>query len=395
MEEKRLAMRESYYLGRFEPLPGSVIENIEVNHDLISNSQDPQLKKYLNPDYVISKAAHFAIGLKSITYGTNDERKPANPNAQKKVQAPGMHRGFIINYGSFYDEHGVSYGYIAVKGTGLSFRSVGSKAAVKTHDPLGFFGTRHARQDQMISDIFAEYGGRTSRGVVIIELNRKRFSDWYRGLNIINDKYDVEEMLEIVKTNGDTPALMVRLLGADREDEVIRPTRYQNPKTAVQERPFIYTPMLMRAFNLVKAEVARKGAGKFQDEYEIPHVVFGKLRRAEQSLEMDDINEALQYIQLHFFNWNKGIGNVLRVHEFDGDLHFNIHRGNYDLLGSWVDWENAVSESGQTLNGFEEPHRYVEYAIDKKHQELNGVMQNARLSAEYHAQRMIPGLISR
>lgn len=400
---------ESVFLGRFEPLPKSVIAGVEINRDLLLGSPDPQLKRYLNRDNVIADAAKFAVGVKMVPDGT--------PVDQKRVQGIDMHRGFIIRFGTFFDEHGVAHGHIAVKGTGMSFRSVSDrKIGAEAHDPLGFFGLRHASQDQSISDEFAHYGGRTSRAVATIELNRRRFIDWYRRLAIVNDKYGVEEMLNIVKTNGDVPALELRLLGADRQDEVTRALRpYYTNKTdsqPVQEeeteseesyirkkkfpvlhRPFTFNPMLMRAFKLISAEIAMKGAEKFQDEYEIPYQVFGRLRRAEQSLDIYDIQEALEYLQVHFFNWNRGVGNVIRIHRFNGKLHFNIHRGNYDALGTWVDWENALEESGQLMNGFDEPYRYAEYAIDKKKIVLNSIMQNARYSGELHAMKMIPGLL--
>lgn len=400
---------ESHYLGRFEPLPRNVIAGVEINRDLLLGSPDPKLKRYLNPDNVISDAARFAVGVKMIP-----DRTPVD---QKRAQGIDMHRGFIIKFGTFFDEHGVAHGHIGVKGTGMSFRSVGDrKIGAEEHDPLGFFGLRHAQQDQTISDEFAQYGGRTSRAVATIELDRHRFIEWYRNLTTVNDKYGVEEMLNIVKTNGDVPALELRLLGADRQDEVARALRpyYTNKidlqpvpgeerespgsyvrkkKFPVLHRPFTFNPMLMRAFKLIRAEVAMKGAGKFQDEYEIPYQVFGRLRRAEQSLDIYDIQEALEYLQVHFFNWNRGVGNVIRIHRFNGNLHFNIHRGNYDALGTWVDWENALEESGQLMNGFDEPYRYAEYAIDKKKIELNGIMNNARSSGELHAQRMIPGLL--
>ena len=402
---------ESRYLGRFEPLPRSVIAGVEINRDMLLGSPDPKLKRYLNPDNVIADAAHFAVGLKSRVYDPDDEERPKKPNTQKRLQGMDMHRGFIVRFGTFFDEYRVAHGHLAVKGTGLSFRSVGDrKIGAEEQDPLGFFGLRHAQQDKTISDEFAYYGGRTSRAVATIELDRRRFIEWYGSLPTVNNQYGVSEMLDIVKTNGDVPALEVRLLGADREDETtraLRPIPYtredgektqeensvKNKKLFVSHRPFTYGPMLMRAFNLVRAEVAMRGAGRFQDKYEIPFQVFGRLRSAEQSLDIYDIQEALAYLQVHFFNWNMGIGKVLKVHRFSGNLHFNIHRGNYDVLGTWVDWENALEESGQLMNGFDEPYQYAEYAIDKRRIELNGIMKNARSSGELHAMKMIPGLL--
>lgn len=383
---------QSRYVGRFESIPKDIIKGVYVNKKLAQNTYDIKRGRLLDVEEIIEKASYFAFG----SYATE-----ATPTDNKKLQGPGMHRGFIVRFGSFQDEHGVIHGQISVKGSGMTLRGAMHYAPPPygtrnphfrpTGDPLGFFGVRHAQQDTKISDNLATYGARVSRGLAVISLDPKKLLTWYSQVDYKNTKYDVLKMLSIVKKNGDEPCLMVRLLGAERDDDAAK--ALFAPKTVINsgviegnKKPFTSMPVLLRAIGIVEEEARQRGGfNKFQEVYGIPDIVMGKIVKAAKQPTILAKLDALRYLQVYFFNRNRGIGEVVTEKEYGGGLVFNLHNGNYDMLGSWVDFENSLLESGQLMNSLQEPAPLKQASAEKEDIEINKVIYAARETGRSHA----------
>ncbi len=361
---------ESQFVGRFERLPRNAIAGVKT-YDIVRDTADPFLRKFADKDFVIANAAFFGLAGQD-----SDDRVYAPGNI--KVQAPSMHRGFVARFGDFVDEYGVHYGHIGVKGTGVSAR--GLSAAVGYH-PTGMFGVKHADQDEHVSSVFASYGGRTSRGVATIVIDNKKFLSWARRTSKINPFYSAEDELNIVKRNGDELCLYVRLLGAERRGEYNAASVPAN-----DDRPFRADQIQTRALKTLMSEVRARGGSAFQEKYLVPDVVMGKIISASHF--GGDPDEALLYLLTHMFNYNRGVAETVSEREFRNRLHFNLHNNNYDVLGFWVDWENALPESKQTIDAMPDAGYWFKHRVSREESEvLSSISLSAEVAGKLTAQR--------
>ncbi len=71
------------YVGAFERIPNKLIAGVALNKTLLEGTPDPHLRKFQDTDYLLDKAAFFALG-------------GATKQSEMKLQPPTMHRGFVI-----------------------------------------------------------------------------------------------------------------------------------------------------------------------------------------------------------------------------------------------------------------------------------------------------------
>lgn len=331
MKEAHRRIDKSFTVSRFELLPYDAIEQVIWNEELLHTTSDPHLRRFLNPDYLLNQAALFSVG--NSVYSESSKE-------QQKLQSRGARRAFTLRFGGgFVDEYNTAYGQISVKGVGTSKKDL--DANIPSEDPRGLFGEQHAVQDLHVSNVFAEHGGRTSRGIAIITLDHINLLKWYKTFQ--DPPYKLEEELAKVEDNGDRVCLYVRLTGADRWDELMN---FEcNSSTQNQ---------LHRAMVVIREEVKARGLQAFQERYCMSSSnLLLSLQQIIANKNPFSASNALENIYRHFFYFNKGVGRVVSQKHFGNRMTFNLHSGNQDLTGMWIDWENALPESGQQMHRLE------------------------------------------
>lgn len=343
------------FISRYEKLPAGVMDSVHINSDLVDRSSDPAVRRFSDPEYVKEKAGFFTLG-KGVLF-TKDPQ-------QVKVQPPDSHRGFALRFSTgLFDEYGTAYGQVHVKGVGISRRSI---RKVRSHRPAGLFAQAHGELDMRVSNVFAEHGGRTARGIAVITLNHEKLLEWAE--QELGAKkghkyhtYNLSDNIKIIEDHGNTSALLVRLVGADRWAEFNKERRVQPelPRKITSHSPYRWGEMQNRTLQVIKSEVGQ-GTSAFQEKYAIPDAILESLKRVLGNNQRSDgeIGNALAALNLHFFNFNRGVKSVVSREYFKGKLEIDMHEGNQDYAGFWVDWENALPESGQ----YQEEKEYKAYA---------------------------------
>ncbi len=343
--------RTSKYVSRYEVLPPRVFQKVLTNPLLIKEGAHPDLQRFQNPDYAMEKGGIFAVGR-----GANYER-----GGKFHIQPNSGHRTNILKFSSgISDEFGTMYGQIGGKGGGLTRRTIDVRAKYYSQSPLrvnylqarahmpylmggepqGFFGVRHALQDMKLSNLFAARGGRTSRGIAILPIDHKKLYRWFSAQEQI--QYDMTQELLKVDGNGDQACIYLRLLGADRLDDF--------RLSAGFEKPYSKNHMVQRAIRLLQKEIDSSGIKVFQDKYLLKADIVSEFLSSSHSQDQKKVEDALELMRSYFFGFNTGVGSFVRdeYRRFTRiSPSFNVHIGNQDILGSWVDWENTLPESGQ------------------------------------------------
>lgn len=358
----------SRYISRFEKLPPDVFKAVHLNHGLLEPSTGV-LAQFRDPNWVKEAVGYFALGNPIIPDREEivDGKKvtfSGTPKDNIKVHSPDTHRGynFLFSRG-VSDEFGNYYSQIGVKGTGVARRS---SSFTYFHNTAGLFGVRHAEQDMEISDNVAFHGGKTSRGVAILEFNHEELREWAEHTGV-DHEYNFTGALDWVEHHGDKAALYVRLLGADRYHES---SRARNPnrrgeigKSGIELKyfydlsPYSHDAITTRAFLTVLQEVQESGIGEYQAQYCMPEYVVQPLRYAIENPLLVNQKKALLYLNAYFFNFNKGVFDIVNVEHYGSTLKKNIHLDNQDIVGGWVDWENSHPKSGQQLSNMSEGYK--------------------------------------
>ncbi len=342
-------------VAAFERIPPSAVEHIIFNESLLGESPDSRVRRFANPDYLLSKAGFFA-GSK-FTY---EEADPQN----LKLQPYGSNRAFVMQMAGvgLSDEHGNVYGQVNVKGVGKTTKISESESS----EPYGLFGERHAIQDMHVSDVLAQHGARVSRGVAVITLKH----DYLKGLK--TRSYDLKKQVERVEGNKDYACLYVRLIGSDRPEN-----------QSLERGPFSGSAKITRAAKLLFQEEDVRGLENYLERYMLPAGIVARLNLifGLPSSTYEDKYSALMPVIGHFFNYNRGVFDYVSRKHFGGTLEANIHRTNQDFTGMWIDWENSLPESGQLLRALSEI-----YAKDSSSPEQFSVALNAQSAGELRAE---------
>lgn len=308
------------FYANFERLPAHLIQHAWVNEEMLQNAEDPELRRFLSVDYLIKNAAYMGFG--------------PHQNGRTFLQSPTMGRGFALKYGKFKDDAGVRHGLIFAKGTGIG------KTAFRPSkkDPRGFFGERHAVQDEYLSNLFARFGGRTARSIGGISLDTEKLRKFLAKPSR-NRVYTPNDELEKVTNNGDFPSIHVRIAEADRSDEI--PS--YSERNSKRNWPYTNKLVMDRAFSVLQDEVQDRGADAFSQRYEVPGQIMDAINGQERT------EEVRARIFEHFVAFNIGVFNEMkrRIPE----LGFSPHTGNLGVMGMFVDWENSLHVSGQHIEG--------------------------------------------
>ncbi len=326
------------YIGHFEQLPPSVIADISINKEMAESVQDPRLLQWLDKDFLLNHAAFFGLALDTGTL--------------LLTQPPRIIRGAMLRYGHFVDEHGMFYGSISAKGTGLS--EYGYEERMGEHDdPNGFYGLRHAIDDMINSNEFAREGGRNARGLAVLALDHKKFKEWLHDQKVRNPKYPVEENLARVESNGDTAAIYVRVGGVDRLGD-LNCAMEKSRGSFIVGPGGIHSPMAMirRAVALLNTEIDYVGEEKFVNQYgqlnsEINSQFLRDIARrrvAPRTLhELLLVIESLVYVRVRVTTWNYKVFHKICKRDKNIQPPFMAPVAsdhNIDLLGFWYDWES-------------------------------------------------------
>lgn len=335
-QERKTQKETISHIGHFEHLPEKVIADIELNEEMKNAVTDPRLLRFFNKDFLLRNAALFAVGTAK--------------GSTKRLQTSTMHRGVLlrIDYGLF-DEFGIAYGEIGVKGTGITRNSEGiiHDTLTSLRDPVGFFGYYHAKQEQDISNIFARNKGRNSRVIAILPIDHKEFRDWY--LNLPSSKhsfYNALAALDVVEQNHDNAALIVRLMGTER---------YQDFLNSRGSKTGLYTPsrMIIRAARLIALEVAKRGKSKFAEFYELQRAddkqkicLSSIVGLSKGQLTPDNFKEYIKLLR-HLLRKNVLVKNSVSLENFKNELTANASDWqNIDTAGFWYDWETSLPGPG-------------------------------------------------
>lgn len=343
-------------VGHFEKLPAWVIDGVEINQHMADGIDDRRLQKWFNPDFLINHAAVFALGRKE--------------GGLKRLQTPTMHRGVLLKLDApYFDEYGVAYGEIGVKGTGLSEYGVEhyltefgnswrpgniwepdpDQISVKEQrsrltsnsDPLGFFGYYHSQQEQTVSNLFARAGGRTGRVIGTIILNHQRFRLWYEKLIDKDSAYPIAEMLSRVEANGDQAALCVRLMGTERCADFNRSAHLPG------DGFYYWGRIQQRAARLLYCEIQHRGLQDFLNRYNLADDLLGdNLLNFIKGHRDWSAYKALLFLQRYFYLWNLDTHCLLSKQKFANQLTIHISPQNVDLAGFVYDWENSLPGPG-------------------------------------------------
>lgn len=336
---------EMSLVGAFEHLPRNCVDNILVNPAL-AESQDPNLQKWFDPDFLFDKAAIFAIG---------------RPTGHRfRLQTPTSNRAVMLQKDAYYyDEYGNGYGEISVKGTGITYAT---SQVSTTPDPKGFFGEHHALQEETVSNALSHGGARVGRVIAILPLRGERLLDWF---NVVVKRprfYRPEEELQRVLDSDHQPALVVRLQGTDRlaDGKFDKHERYSetsfisNPDRRSALRHYTNNQLYGRAARLLVREMRTRGYDRFLEHYRLPEVFpfekdlswldyVGQKSNARDTYNPSTKDLRSLYFLYDFFNArNYQIAREVSEAEFGNRLSIKNATQDVDLAGYWYDFETSV-----------------------------------------------------
>lgn len=356
-------------VGFFEHLPSNVIADIKMNEQMKEGVEDPRLLQWFDEDFLIRNAAIFALG------GTN---------GLPRLQTPTSHRGVILKKDTpFADEYGVVHGEIGVKGTGFSHNGLNSYGYDgSANNPLGFFGLTHSQTEMKLSDRFAQIGGRGGRVIAVMTMNPDKLRSWATSDSQNADfRYPFFKMLDVVKYNGDTPALCVRLMGTDR---------IQDYKNAANSGYYNQGKMLSRAARLMLGQINAMGDRVFLERYKLHEYYRFRTDMLEIMLrdgqfESGDAKalKSLAFLQRYFVRWNLAHVKKLSDDYYHGTLTYKGSPQDVDMLGSFYDWETSLWHDAQYYPDSEggdnkRIKREAKFWIDPRdHKEVSSVVNDA------------------
>ncbi len=218
---------------------------------------------------------------------------------------------------------------------------------MSTRDPLGFFGSYHSRQEQTVSDLLAQAGGRNGRVIGTIILNHNRFRLWYGKLIGEDSIYPIGDMLSRVEANGDQAALCIRLMGTERCQD----SRMENGL-------YYFGRMRQRAARLLDCEIRYRGVPDFLSRYNLLNLPFN----IDGAIDLT----TLVFLQRYFYLRNLDISSRLSRQQFNDQLTIHISSQNVDLAGFIYDWEQSLPGPG-----------YVNYSWPESPSSLFGIYSEA------------------
>jgi len=315
-------------VGYFERLPRRVISEVHINPQLKKGVFDPRLKPWLDEEFVIEKVGIIALG---------------NDNGQlQRFQPPSMQRGAILAYGQFFDENGVAYGQIGTKGSGLTAdaKRVRFLPGAPYTDPHGFFGEKDAQQEEELSNEFAYGGGRGGRVLGYLVLDTQEFLKW---LPQKESSYNIAEMARRVDKNGDRLAILERLMGTERVQDMF----------ANQNGIYSRDNILRRSAGIMRAELLAGGYGNFYD--------YSRLEAAPKVFEMlsevsavggqstPSVMEDYTHLWSYLMGWNIGVLTAISQEKYKMKLKMPpFSHQNYDFAAFCYDWELAFEKTERT-----------------------------------------------
>lgn len=336
---------EESLVGAFEHLPRYCVENILVNPDL-AESQDQNLQKWFDPNFLFEKAAIFAVGRST---GHN-----------YRLQTPTSHRAVMLKKDAFfYDEHGNGYGEISVKGIGMTNHALSEST---TSDPKGFFGEHHALQEEAVTNALSQDGARVGRVIAVLPLRGDKLFDWFFQVVKRPRFYRPDEELQRVLNHGHQPALVVRLQGTDRlaDGKFDLPSRYSETKyisrtdRRAAKSHYTNNQLYGRAARLLLREMNSRGYDNFLEHYRL-HSIYpfredlewldhiGQKSNVGEKYNPDVKALRSLYFFHDFFNArNYRIAKQVSEKQFAGKLSIKNEPQDVDIVGYWYDFETSL-----------------------------------------------------
>ncbi len=319
-------------VGRFNRLPKEVISEVITNGDT-PWPPDSRLEYWLKPENLVHHFGLFALAEDS--------------DSVKRVQPPTMNRGLVDKlWYPVIDFYGHGFAEVGSKGNGMTTQALTAHSSSHgSSEPLGLFGRHHSLQEQTVSNPLAHHGGRVSRVLGTLVLDHQKLRLWIDDQLGPNRafggyKYDVYKALEIVEKNGDQSAICVRLMGAERRDDLER---------ASFRGAFSQSRMVQRAAAILLEEISFLGEENFKHRYGI------KSSLSFQDLLFDLLinPNSAQIVWLGFFRdyfnaWNSGVKQYVSKKYFNNQLSVVVNGQNSDILGNWYDFETSLPGPGYT-----------------------------------------------
>lgn len=339
-ENMHLRNLERRRLYAFEKLPTDAIDDITINPAFQATNPDPRLEKYLQADSLIRHAGFIGIN--------RSEGSIFLP------QPPTMYRGVVYEYASgepFVDEYGNCYSQVSGKGTGVTSETIDvwtQESGYFAFDPVGLFGRSDAEREMEVSNHIAHAGGRTGRVLGILTLNHDKLTEWFRSFpNDVRILYHLEDQLSEVYENGDTAAICIRLLGAERIEDFRKIKRFNTSSLSSPLDLFSLTSMTARTASLLLSEIDMRGEEEFVNRYGIPEnlnltQVLGNFMNG--SYTEDDVQTFILLNQA-FFAHNLSTTTEVSSELYEGTLAADYREHNIDLAGFWYDWELSFGKN--------------------------------------------------
>lgn len=326
-EQAPISERRHFALVRpYEQIPRNVISEIEINHEMAEQVTDPNLLKWFNPDYLQKRAAIFGFG--------NYE------GSLYRLQTPSSNRSVYLQKDSlFFDEFNNAYGAISAKGTG-------THTNFGINDPAGLFGATHAEAEQEVSQRLAQEGARVGRVIGRIVLDPDSFGKWLNASNK-NSKYSPVNELNKVIFYNDTPAIVVRLEGADRVTDLHNKNYYSEART------------FGRTARLHLKEIEKRGGiDSYLEHYqlpELPNLIYnlsllsplaGRGNDYRPCLSLEEVSEIV-FLFHYFYRMNHLKSRKVSERYYNGKLTIKNDAQDLDAAGYWYDFETSTPERSQ------------------------------------------------
>jgi hypothetical protein len=340
------------HLAAFERLPRNVFSDIVINPTMERNVTDPELRRWLNPEYLLHHAAVFTVA------GRHGELL--------LPQAPTMKRGVILETTNYYfDEYENPYSMVTAKGSGFSFPDVYERKNVEEIEetpeqcrsfgwiaqaPWGLFSEADAETERIVPDAIAAEGGRVGRVIGNLIFDHAQLRRWYK--NHEQHSYvPLDKQLDIVEQKGNTAALCIRLLAADRLEDY--------PRVEVGGY-YSGEKIITRAARLLQAEIERKSPEGFSQQYHIDdpeesgRTIDTLLRGVRNEAVYADYAALLYHLYLLTYTAIQKAAEG----EFNGTLFKQFSRQDFDFAGYMYDWELSLPGEDNIVSYTSDSHYF-------------------------------------